>query len=270
MHGTGGTKEAMRSWVDPFAARGYVAMAIDARHHGEWVPGGAHGSREYNEAAIAAWQARPGEPREYPFWYDSVWDVWRAVDYLIGRADVDPHRIAVLGVSMGGIQAYYAAAVDTRIAAVVPLIATQSMRWSLENGQWQGRANTIRDAHQRAAADLGEPQVNARVVRELWTKLLPGVLDEFDNPSIIRLIAPRPLLVLSTENDQNCPLPGAQLAFAQAQLAYTEARASDKLKIDVAPGARHEVVPAHRQLANAWLDRQFGVGSAQGGGELPH
>jgi dienelactone hydrolase len=257
LHGTGGTKEQMRDWLDVFAARGYLAVGLDARYHGEWIPGGAKGSQEYNNAAIAAWRARPGERREYPFWYDSTYDLWRAIDYLLTRRDVDPGRIGMLGVSMGGIQTYYAAAVDTRIAAVVPIIAAQSMRWSLENGQWQGRANTIAAAHRAAAQDLGEPEVNQRVVRELWTKLVPGVLDKFDAPSVLRLIAPRPMLLLSTENDQNCPLPGAKIAFAEAEAAYRAAGASDKLRIDVAPNARHTVVPAHRALAHQWLDQQL-------------
>jgi dienelactone hydrolase len=257
MHGTGGTKEGMREWLDVFAARGYVAVGIDARYHGEWIPGGARGSQEYNQAAVAAWRSKPGEPREYPFWYDSVWDVWRTVDYLATRPDVDPNRIAMLGVSMGGIQAFFAAAADDRFAAVVPIIATQSMRWVLENNQWQARARTIQAAHEAAAADLGEAAVNDRVARALWTKLIPGILDEFDTPSIVRLIAPKPLLLLSTENDQNCPLPGAKLAFAQAEAAYKAAGATNKLTIDVAPDARHEVVPAHRQLAHEWLDRQL-------------
>jgi dienelactone hydrolase len=257
MHGTGGTKEGMREWLDVFAARGYVAVGIDARYHGEWIPGGARGSQEYNQAAVAAWRSKTGEPREYPFWYDSVWDVWRTVDYLATRPDVDPNRIAMLGVSMGGIQAFFAAAADDRFAAVVPIIATQSMRWVLENNQWQARARTIQAAHEAAAADLGEAAVNDRVARALWNKLIPGILDEFDTPSIVRLIAPKPLLLLSTENDQNCPLPGAKLAFAQAEAAYKAAGATDKLTIDVAPNARHEVVPAHRQLAHEWLDRQL-------------
>jgi dienelactone hydrolase len=256
LHGTGGNKDGMRDWLDAFASRGYLAVALDARYHGDWVPG-VKGAQAYNEAAVAAWRSKPGEAREYPFWYDSAYDLWRVVDYLETRPDVDPKRIGMLGFSMGGIQIWLAASVDTRVAAAVPIVAVQSMRWSLENERWQARAATIGAAHAAAAADLGEPKVNGRVARELWTKLIPGILDEFDCPSMIRLFAPRPLLVLSTENDQNCPLPGAKLAFAQAEAAYAAAGARDKLTIDVAPNARHELVPQHRTLALDWLDQQL-------------
>jgi fermentation-respiration switch protein FrsA (DUF1100 family) len=137
----------------------------------------------------------------------------------------------------------------------IPVIAVQSLRWALEHDGWQGRARTIAAAHAAAASDLGEPEVNQRVVRALWSKIMPGILDEFDGPSVIRLFAPRPLLILNAENDPNCPLPGAQLAIAQAKAAYAAADALDRLQIYVAPGAGHEVTAEHLRLANEWLDR---------------
>ncbi|HVS72300.1 MAG TPA: acetylxylan esterase [Phycisphaerae bacterium] len=44
-----------------------------------------------------------------------MWDIMRLIDYLDTRADVDPQRIGIYGVSKGGIEAYLAAAVDPRI-----------------------------------------------------------------------------------------------------------------------------------------------------------
>lgn len=216
---------------------------------------GANGSQQYNEAVIAAWRTKPGEKQEYPFWYDTAYDLWRLVDYLLTRRDVDPKRIAMWGFSMGGIQVWLAASVDTRIRAAIPAIAVQSLRWSLENDRWQARARTIAKAHEVASQDLGEPQVNQRVCRALWQKILPGILDEFDCPSMIRLFAPRPLLILSGENDPNCPLPGAKLAFEQAEAAYGLVGARNNLTIDVAPGVGHAVSPAQMKLAHEWLDR---------------
>src|SRR5207253_978565 len=135
-----------------------------------------------NEAITRAWRSKPGAEHEYPFYYDTCWDLWRLVDYLETRQDIDLKNLGMIGFSMGGIEAWLAASVDERIKVTVPAIAMQSFRWSLENERWQGRANTIRAAHQAAAADLGEKQVNQQVCRALWKKVIPGILDEFDCP----------------------------------------------------------------------------------------
>ena len=65
-----------------------------------------------------------------------------------------------------------------RLLVSVPAIAVQSFRWSLDNDKWQGRANTIKAAHEQAARDLDESAVNQRVCRELWSKIIPGILDQ--------------------------------------------------------------------------------------------
>src|SRR5207249_4048259 len=137
------------------------------RGHGERVPGGAHGSREYQEAILRAWHEPDPARQEHPFYYDTVYDVWRTVDRLGEREDVDAERIGVFGISMGGIEAWLAGATDPRLRVVVPAIGVQSFRWSLEHDHWQGRANTIRTAHEAVARELGEPAVNARVCRTL-------------------------------------------------------------------------------------------------------
>lgn len=131
----------------------------------------------------------------------------------------------------------------------------QSFRWSLENDRWQARARTISRAHEAAREDLGEKELNKNVCRQLWTKVVPGILDKFDCPSMIRLFAPRPLLILSGENDPNCPLPGAQIAFSAAEAAYKQAGALDRLKIDVAAGVGHRVTEEQRLMAISWFEK---------------
>jgi hypothetical protein len=70
---------------------------------------------------------------------------------------------------------------------------------------------------------------------------------------MIRLLAPRPLLVLSNEKDQNCPLPGAIIAFESAKAAYTNQKATDKLKMDVAANEPHRSTPQHIQMTLDWF-----------------
>src|SRR5262245_40449805 len=254
LHGTGGNKDAMRPLLVEFARRGWVGVAIDARYHGDRA-GGAKGAAAYNQAIARAWKADPNQPREHPFYYDTCWDLWRTVDWLETRFEVDPKRVGMIGFSMGGIQTWLAASVDERVKVSVPAIAVQSFRWSLDNDRWQARANTIKAAHEQAAKDLGEPAVNARVARALWEKVIPGMLDRFDCPSMVRLFAGRPLLILNGEQDPNCPIEGARIAFKSAEEAYKAAKAEDKLKILVAEGVGHKVTDEQRRAALEWFEK---------------
>jgi fermentation-respiration switch protein FrsA (DUF1100 family) len=72
---------------------------------------------------------------------------------------------------------------------------------------------------------------------------------------MIRLFAPRPLLIVSGEKDPNNPLEGAKLAFASAKTAYHAAGADTKLVIDVAPGVGHRVTKEQNREAVEWLER---------------
>lgn len=254
LHGTGGNKESQRGVMLELVRRGMMGVALDARYHGE-RSGGAGGSEAYVAAITGAWRTPAGKPQEHPFYYDTCWDIWRTVDYLQTRSDIDGDRLGIIGFSMGGIQTWLAAAVDTRLKVAVPAIAVQSFRWSLENEQWQGRARTIEAAHRAAAMDLGETSVNARVCQELWNKVIPGMLDQFDCPSMLRLFADRPLLILNGELDPNCPLGGAKVAFESAEQAYRTAGANDRLKIKVASGTAHAVTDEQHKEAMAWFSR---------------
>ena len=254
LHGTGGNKDGMREYLYRFSKSGFMAVSIDGRYYGERTKAVA-GQNKYVDAIIKAWQSKDSAHQEHPFFFDTVYDLWILVDYLVTRPDVDASRIGMMGISKGGIETWMAAAVDTRIKVAVPVIAAQSFKWSLENDRWQGRAKTIWSAHLQAAQDLGDTGVNKKNVQALWNKIVPGITDKFDCPSMIRLFAPRPLLLLNTQNDQNCPLPGARLAFDAATKAYQSANALDKLKIDVAPNEPHRYTPKHVELTIEWFKK---------------
>ncbi len=256
LHGTGGNKDAVLSWLEEFARHGMFAIAIDARYHGDRVPG-VKGKAAYEAAISKAWQAPAGQPHEHPFYYDTVWDLWRLVDMLQSRPGVDRKRIGMMGISMGGIQTWLAASVDERVAVAAPLIGVQSFQWSLENDKWQGRANTIKGAHELAAKDLGEPMVNRKVCRQLWGKIIPGITGDFDCPNMLKLFAPRPLFIANGELDGNCPIEGARIAFASVEDAYDKADAKEKLRILVSEKVGHTVTPEARRACVAccvkWL-----------------
>lgn len=251
LHGTGGNKEGQVGWCVNLAKRGIIGIAIDARYHGHREEG-IKGSARYNEAITAAWRAKP-EEMEHPFYYDTVWDLWRLGDWLEKRRDVDPKLLGMIGFSMGGIQTWLAASVDERWKVVVPAIGVQSYKWTLENDKWQARAKTIGPAHDAAAKDLGVPAVNQKVCRELWNKVVPGILDQFDCPSMLRMFAGRPMLIPCGELDPNCPIEGARIAIAQAEEAYKAAGCPEKLKVMIAEGVPHRVTPEQNAAALEWF-----------------
>ncbi len=257
LHGTGGTKdsESITDLLYSMTKIGVMAIAIDARFHGERIQGGARNSQQYVKAITKAWGDTSHTQQLHPLYFDTVYDIWRLTDYLITRQDVLANRLGMMGISMGGIETWMAASIDKRIKVIVPVIAVQSFKWSLDNNQWQGRANSIAGAHQLAANDLGDSIVNKENVKQLWNKLLPGITNKFDCPSMIRLFSPRPLLILNNENDLNCPLEGAQLAFASARKAYKSVNALNKLRVYITPHQPHRFLPEHSQMAVAWFKK---------------
>lgn len=257
LHGTGGSKDddSIKELLYNLSAVGIMGVAIDARYHGDRVPTGANKSQQYVQAAERAFVNTNVAKQEHPFFYDTVYDLWRLTDYLVTRADVQPLRIGMMGISMGGIETWMAASVDIRIKVAVPVIAAQSFKWSLDNDRWQGRAQTIWKAHQQAAIILGDTAVNKENVASVWSKLIPGITEEFDCPSMIRLFAPRPLLLLSNEKDQNCPIEGAEIAFNEARKAYKSKGATSKLAIHITPNVPHRFIPEHVALTIAWFKK---------------
>ena len=132
------------------------------------------------------------------------------------------------------------------------MISVQSFRWGLDHDRWHARANTIKESHEAAAADLNHPEVVRATAKTLWAKLIPGIVDQFDAPSMLRLFAGRSLLILNGENDPNCPIEGAELAFASARAAFHEVDADDHLKIMVGRGIGHAITPEQHTAALDW------------------
>jgi len=179
LHGTGGNKEGMQSLLFRFVQAGFIAVAIDGRYYGDREKAVA-GQNKYVEAIINAWQSSDQVHQEHPFFYDTVYDTWKLVDYLQTRSDVDPNRIGMMGISKGGIETIMAAALDTRIKVAVPIIAAQSFKWSLENDRWQGRAKTIWNAHRRSSKGINIYMSMAKKglfshIKERHLKLLKGL-----------------------------------------------------------------------------------------------
>ncbi len=247
LHGTGGSKASMFSLCHKLAEAGFIAVAIDGRYHGERKTG--NGETDYDDAIVRAWHGNG----EHPFYYDTVWDVMRLVDYLSTRDDVDASRIGLIGISKGGIETYLVAAADLRIAVAVPCIAVESFRWALDNNDWQGRIGTIQNAFDTIAKENGVTQPDSAFVQKFYDRVVPGIYSEFDGPEMLTLIAPRPLLVINSDSDNHTPLPGVIECTNAAQKIYAAKHAPDRFAVIIQKNTGHQVKPESEHAAIEWL-----------------
>ena len=252
LHGTGGSKDSdeVANLARRLAQAGFIAVAIDGRFHGERTRAG-RGAAEYNLAITRAFITGDG----HPFYYDTVWDVMRLIDYLTTRKDVDAARIGLTGFSKGGIETYLAAGADARVAAAVPYIGVQSFRWALENGQWKARIATIQGGFDAAAASAGKQPGGVDFVREFYARVVPGIDGPFDGPAMLSATAPRPLLVINGDSDANTPVAGVRLAVNAARATYVAANATDRLQLVIQENTPHRVNPESIDAGISWFVR---------------
>lgn len=252
LHGTGGNKEGQRPLLDELARRGFIAVAIDGRHHGARA---ASGPGAKATAYVAAIGERHRTGRGLPFFYDTVWDVMRLIDHLETLRDADPRRIGLIGFSKGGIETYLAAAADPRVAVAVPCIGVQSFRWAVEHDAWRSRIETVQAAFDAAAREAGLARPGPEFVHAFYARVAPGLDREFDGPAMLPLISPRPLLCLNGEVDPRTPRAGVEQCAAAARAAYEAAGAGDRFRVHFQPGVGHKVTPEAMRLAHEWLER---------------
>jgi fermentation-respiration switch protein FrsA (DUF1100 family) len=89
--------QVVGNYAERLAAEGFVTLAFDHRNFGDSA----------------------GEPRQHEDSAGKLADLRDAVGFLAARPEVDPDRIAVVGVCLGGGYAVRAAASDPRVRAVV-------------------------------------------------------------------------------------------------------------------------------------------------------
>jgi dienelactone hydrolase len=114
VHGGGGT--AFKEWAELWAARGYVALAMDLAGQGprrERLPDGS--PNQDNQARFEA-------ERVEDFWsYHAVANAIRGVSLLASLPEVDSQRLGITGISWGGYLTCIVAGLDDRLKVAVPV-----------------------------------------------------------------------------------------------------------------------------------------------------
>ena len=101
----------------------------------------------------------------------------------------------------------------------------------MEHNQWLARTQTIPRVFEVAAAEAGKEEVDKEVVRTVWNRILPGLLDHYDAPQSLPCIAPRPLLVLNGEEDPRCPVGGLTDAVEATMRRYQALGSPDNFEM---------------------------------------
>ncbi len=234
-HWLGGSKDhiGLLPVLNGLATKGFLAVAIDGRFRGERQNG-----KSLDVAMLEALKTGKGKP----FLVDTSYDITRLIDYLVTRPDVDASRIGMAGISEGGMITWLTAAADDRIKVAAPMISVTSLGETFqapEGPQTAARLALFDSFLKSYAKELNEPAVNQKVLRAAWEKLVPGLLDRFDAPNVVPLIAPRPLLVINHELDELFPVEGAKKVASLTRLRYQEAQAPEKFEFKVTPGLKH-------------------------------
>ena len=154
--------------------------------------------------------------------WKNVLDMRRAVDYLVSRPEVLPHRIGCYGHSMGSTQAWLAGPLDARLTCIVGNCCLPTYE-AIEQGH----------------------------LLHCLANFVPGWAQFGDTPDIAALIAPRVLHLNFGEQDPGSPIDSVRAGLARIAQAYQQAGASDKFSFFIEPHRGHELSEAMWQHTKA-------------------
>jgi dienelactone hydrolase len=212
-----GSKVSYQRHGISLAKNGYVAMVIDAIQHSEVYA--IH--RGVFLFSLYEWYSRGYTPAGI-----EVWNALRAIDYLETRPEVDRDRIGITGRSGGAAMSWFAAAVDPRIRAAVPVMGISTYA-----------ANVVLNT-QKGHCDCMFPVNFCR-----QDMLHQGAL-----------IAPRPLLMAHGIEDALFPVPGYKEFEEKVGGLYRAYGVPDRFGNIEVPGG-HSDSDFLRERAIRWFDK---------------
>lgn len=208
--------KANRNYADELAQRGYIVLAPDYPSFGDLT--------DYDFSQDV---------------YDSgtmkgIVNHMAGVSLLAPRPEVDPERIGTIGHSLGGHNALFLSAFDSRVKATVT-----SCGWTPFADYYKGNLKG-------------------------WTsdRYMPRIRDEFgldparvpfDFPGILALIAPRALLSISPERDDNFEVDGVRRVEPETLATWKTLGDPTAVRFDY-PDCDHDFPPDVRRVAYSFLD----------------
>ena len=222
-----GTNGGAESLGETFVHAGYAVLSPDSYWHGDRTRSGPSGTAATGRAEeddlfkLNLWLGRT-------LWGMFVRDDQVALDYLCSRPEVDASRIGATGMSMGSTRAWWLAAVDERVAAVVAVACLTRYQNLIAHGEL--RAHGV-------------------------YYFVNGLLKHFDTEGVLALIAPRPFLALTGELDAGSPADGVRALERAVGGTYQALDGGDRFRSILYPEVGHAYTPEMRAEMLAWFER---------------
>jgi dienelactone hydrolase len=211
--------------------KGYIVAAIDGYFHGERIGRGPAGAiedkraQEMSFSKINLWLGRS-------LWGMQVRDEQCLLDYLGTRPEIDPEKIGATGMSMGSTRSWWLAAIDDRIKAIVGVVCFTRYTELIQHGYLRHHGIYY---------------------------FVPGILRHFDTEAIHALVAPRPHLELSGDQDPGAPLDGVETLERKLAQVYQLYGKPENFRSVVWKNTGHEYLPEMRERMIAWFEKHLPV-----------
>ncbi len=210
---------------DELARRGYVCFATDMLN---WSDRGGAGFE--NQQALASNLLHLGMTHAGLIAHEDL----QAVEFLATQPQVDPGRIAAMGLSVGCYRTWQVAALSDRIAAGVAIC-------------WMGTTR-----------ELMVPGNNQTKGQSAFVMTHPGLSNFLDYPDVASIACPKSMLFYNGLKDGLFPVEGVRDAYRTMQGVWDSQGAGNRLvtKLWDVP---HLFNAAMQDEAFQWLDTQFQI-----------
>lgn len=198
-----------------FAQLGFVSLIVETIDLGE-VRGDHHGT--YRRGWFH-WYSRGYTPAGV-----ELLNAIRALDLLQARPEVDGGRLGVTGISGGGACTWWTAAADERIQAAAPVCGTGTLASHIIDRTIDGHCDCM-----------------------WWTNTYL-----WDLADVGALIAPRPLLIASADQDAIFSIDSVRTVHRQLSGLYQMLGAADNCVLVQTPGP-HSYYPTSRTAIFSWF-----------------
>ena len=204
-----------------FARLGFVCLIIETIQFGEvcgehW---GCYARGWFN------WYSRGYNPAGV-----ELWNAIRGLDLLCSRQEVDPEKLGVTGISGGGSQSWYIAAIDPRIKAVAPVCGASTLK----------------------------AQVTSRTIDGHCDCMMPINTYCQDFMDIGALIAPKPLLICQADRDGLNTIESVRELHNAIRNIYTLYKAPDNIGLVETPGGHSYHKISREQIFSFFIQHLMG------------